>query len=112
MITMKEALLKAGVKLKAAGVETPRLDAEVLLSYSVGVDREDILLLWDKPLKAKEEIDFAQAIARRANREPVALITGVKEFWFHRPHRPNLPPPPANDARLLWCSPTFPATRP
>jgi release factor glutamine methyltransferase len=61
--------------LSAAGCETPRLDAEILLAFALGVKRSR-LLIDQLPVPAA----FEDLLARRAAREPVAYITGVKEF--------------------------------
>lgn len=81
MITIQKALQEASKRLKRAGVATPRLDAEVLLAHSLGKAREEILLDFDKSLNQKEKNKFAKTLDRREKREPVALITGIKEFW-------------------------------
>ncbi len=66
--------------LRRAGVESPRLDAELLLSEAVGRPREQILAgLAD--VSADASARFAELLARRAAREPLAYITGRKEFY-------------------------------
>jgi len=63
------------------GVQTARLDAEVLLAHSLGVDRLYLYLNLERPLSPEERSNYRSLVARRAAREPVALITGKKEFW-------------------------------
>ncbi len=63
------------------GIKTPRLDAEVLLAFSLGVDRLYLYLNLERPLTTDERSRFRESVSRRARREPVALITGSKEFW-------------------------------
>ena len=63
------------------GVQTARLDAEVLLAHCLGVDRLHLYLNLDRPLLPEERSNYRSLVARRASREPVALITGKKEFW-------------------------------
>ncbi|MBI4963947.1 MAG: peptide chain release factor N(5)-glutamine methyltransferase [Desulfomonile tiedjei] len=63
------------------GVQTARLDAEVLLAHCLGVDRLYLYLHLDRPLLPDERSKYRGLVARRAAREPVALITGRKEFW-------------------------------
>ena len=77
---VRDALDSAVIALQAAGVDTPRLDAEVLLAAAMGVDRAVIVadpgrLL--EPVAARLFMDFA---ARRRDREPVAYILGCKGF--------------------------------
>jgi release factor glutamine methyltransferase len=67
--------------LERKGVENPRLDAEVLLAHVLGVSRLQVYLQFDKPLEASEVDGYREAVRRRARREPVAHITGVREFW-------------------------------
>ncbi len=63
------------------GIENSRLDAEVLLSHALKRRRIDLYLSHDQPLENDELETFRALIKRRAAREPVAFITGVKEFW-------------------------------
>lgn len=62
------------------GVDTPRLDAEVLLAHVLGLDRLHLYVRFDEPLERAELARFRAAVQRRARREPVAYITGEKEF--------------------------------
>lgn len=70
--------------LRKKGITTARLDAEVLLAHCLGVDRLHLYLNLDRPLRQEERIRYRELIRRRAMREPVALIRGVKEFWSLR----------------------------
>ncbi|MFU8856543.1 MAG: peptide chain release factor N(5)-glutamine methyltransferase [Deferrisomatales bacterium] len=63
------------------GFESPRLDAEVLLAHVLGVTRIQLYLQFDRPLASAEVDAYREAVRRRARREPVAHITGVREFW-------------------------------
>lgn len=74
-VTARDALRRAARGLAAVGCDTPRLDAELLLAYALGISRER-LLIDDPPVPDS----FAELLARRARREPVAYITGVKAF--------------------------------
>lgn len=62
------------------GVDNPRLDAEVLLSHILGKDRLYLYVHFDQPLEQKELEAFRAVVKRRALREPVAYITGCREF--------------------------------
>jgi release factor glutamine methyltransferase len=66
---------EAAARLAAAGVDTPRLDAEVLLAHALGVDRTELFLRPQDPPPA-----FSAMVERRAAREPIAYITGTKGF--------------------------------
>lgn len=63
------------------GIEHPRADAEILLAHSLGLRRIDLYVQYDKPLSASELTGFRSMVKRRSRREPVAYITGEKEFW-------------------------------
>lgn len=67
--------------LAGKGAGTPRLDAEILLAHCLKVDRLYLYLNLDRPLLPDERSQFRDLLRRRAAREPVALITGKKEFW-------------------------------
>jgi release factor glutamine methyltransferase len=66
--------------LAAAGCDTPRLDAELLLAEALGVGRERLVLDRDRALDAVARERFWALLARRVAREPVAYILGRKEF--------------------------------
>jgi len=64
------------------GIETPRLDAECLLAFALGVDRMRLYLDFDKPASPAERDVYRELVRRRAaERVPVAQLIGVKEFW-------------------------------
>lgn len=77
---MRDILEKAIGELEAAGCETPRLDAEVLLAHALGCERFQIFSTWCQAPGGKIRM-FKNFIERRKRREPVAYITGTKEFW-------------------------------
>ena len=58
-----------------------RIDAEVLLANVLKSSRIDLYLHYDKPLTDEELRHYKKLIKRRIKREPVAYITGQKEFW-------------------------------
>ena len=62
-------------------VDSPRLTAEVLLAHALGINRIDLYLKFDQPLNKQELALFKGFIKRRVSREPVAYITGTREFW-------------------------------
>jgi release factor glutamine methyltransferase len=70
--------------LKAKGEgDTPRLDAELMLSHAISLTRLGLYTNFDKPLTPAERERFKEALKRRAAGEPVAYILGVKEFMGH-----------------------------
>jgi release factor glutamine methyltransferase len=78
------ALAAATECLRQAGVDSPRLDARVLLAHVLGEAPEALSVHARAPLDAAARARFDAAIARRARREPVAYIVGHKEFWSLR----------------------------
>ena len=70
----------AAARLAAAGIDTPLLDAGVLLGAVLNIDPSRIPLEGERPLAPEHEASFAAMVARRLAREPVAYITGAKEF--------------------------------
>ncbi|MFA5322213.1 MAG: peptide chain release factor N(5)-glutamine methyltransferase [Smithella sp.] len=66
---------------EAVGIPTARLDAEVLLSFCLSCDRLEFLKNPDRIISEKQFAGFRNLIARRLRWEPVAYITGRKEFW-------------------------------
>ena len=73
-------LINFGAKtLKNKGILSNRLDAEILLSYAMGISREK-LLINEKNVGSDEINKFKTFILRRSKKEPVAYITKIKEF--------------------------------
>ena len=70
--------MTAGAALRAAARRIDRLDAEVLLAHLLGVARLELLL---DPDRVVDDAAFELLVARRAAGEPVAYITGRREFW-------------------------------
>lgn len=75
-------LLSGGVeRLRVAGSESARLDAEVLLAFAIGTDRTVLLAHPELPIGAEELERFEDGLVRRSKGEPVAYIRGIKEFF-------------------------------
>lgn len=75
------AILKwTGQYFGEKGVDTPRLDAEVLLSHILGKDRLYLYTHFDQPLTPDELALYRDCVKKRVMRQPVAYITGCKEF--------------------------------
>ncbi len=78
---VRDALDGAITAIAAAGCETPRLDAELLLAHALGVRRERLLLEPDALVAGPAVRVFQDAVRRRAvAREPVAYIVGHRGF--------------------------------
>lgn len=79
--TLRQALRDGAAFLAQSGVESARLDCELLLGKVLGRRREGIYAHDEAPLAAAERELFNLALRRRARREPLAYITGEREFW-------------------------------
>ena len=78
---LNNTIKKASLLLKNNNIESHLLDAELIISNILGVSRE-FLITNDKLSISKKDIQkYNKAIKRRINNEPVAYITGKKEFW-------------------------------
>jgi release factor glutamine methyltransferase len=78
--SVRDLLCWARAELAGAGCESPWLDAEVLLGWVLGVGRERLVLDAAAELDAAARARYLELVARRAAREPVAYITGAKDF--------------------------------
>jgi release factor glutamine methyltransferase len=74
-------LSRAVERLEAAGSPSPRLDAEVLLCHVLGVDLAWLYTWGDRESPVLERARYEALIAARAVGEPVAYLTGRREFW-------------------------------
>ncbi len=75
-------LLREGAdRLAAAGSETPRLDAELLLGHAVGAGRTAVVAHPEAPVGADAARRYRADLDRRAAGEPVAYLRGIKEFY-------------------------------
>ncbi len=95
-VTIAEALQQAVAVLHAAGIDTPRLDAEVLLVHALGISRPALLARLRDPLPATAHTAFTELVNRRLHDEPVAYLTSHKEFYglnFYVDHRVLIPRP-------------------
>ena len=80
-MTVREILNEATRELEAAGMETARLDAEVLLAFCLQCDRLEFLKNPDLKINKNKPSQYTKLVGRRLKYEPVAYITGRKEFW-------------------------------
>lgn len=111
-------------RLRAAGCESPRLDAELLLANVLGIERTGLRAHPDAPVGDGQVARYLEAVARREAGEPVAYLRGVKEFVglaFATDERALIPRPEteqlvelaeADIARRLLAAPRPPGTPP
>jgi len=79
--TVATVLKWAADDFRTRGIENPRLDAEVLLAFALGVARTQLFIDLGKPLDPKELTAFRELVKRRRSREPVAYLRGFREFY-------------------------------
>jgi len=107
-----------GALAGAAGVLGTRLDAELLLAHVLDVPRATVIARDDRELTPEELGDFERLLARRLAGEPLAYLTGTREFWsLELEVTPDvLVPRPETELLVEWClslppSSSFPRTR-
>jgi len=81
MLSVQKALAKGSSFLSKRSIERPRHETAILLSHAISVARETVFLEGERQLNDKEQKDFWDLVRRRFNREPMAYILGVREFW-------------------------------
>lgn len=80
--TILELLRWTTKHFSEVGIESARLDAECLLAFALEITRLDLYLQFEKSATAAERQRLRELVRRRAaERVPVALLTGRKEFW-------------------------------
>jgi len=78
-MTISQALHHAIAVLARSG--SARVDAEVLLMHATHLSRTELITRDNVPLTREQQEDFESMLARRAAGEPIAYITGSREFW-------------------------------
>jgi release factor glutamine methyltransferase len=78
---VREAIAQGSADLKYADIETPNLDASLLLAHILKTNRTELTVSANKNISGKICKKFCELIERRAAGECVAYLTGKKEFW-------------------------------
>lgn len=81
VVTLASCRRQIEQRLGAAGIDTPDLDARLLIQYALGLVREDFFLRSAEPLSEDQQALIEAVIRRREAREPVGRILGHREFW-------------------------------
>jgi len=84
--TVESLLRWATEDFRARGIESPRLDAELLVAHALGTTRIQLIVDSRRPLAGDELARMRALVKRRRAREPIAYILGTREFWG-RPFR-------------------------
>lgn len=79
--TRRGALKEAVGLMKAAGLDTPVLDARLIVQHALGITWDTLYLKDDQPLTEHERGRLVQELGRRAAHEPVSRIVGRRHFW-------------------------------
>lgn len=80
MTTVREELASAAESLAEVGCDTPRLDAELLLARVLGTDRAGLVMASDDEVSGDDRTRYLALMTRRVKREPIAYITGYRDF--------------------------------
>jgi len=80
-VNIRDLSRQAARQLETAGCDAARVDAEILLMHLCNISRTDLIIKALDEVPESIEKGFQSLIKRRANREPIAYITGEKEFW-------------------------------
>lgn len=116
MPPLHDVLSRARGRLAGSGIAPPdaAIDAEVLARHVLGWDRARLLASMRDAAPAGFETAYARAIARRSAREPVAHITGIREFWGldFEVTRDVLTPRPETELIVEAALAAFPDRRP
>lgn len=80
-MTVREIINRSEKNLLNHHTDTPRLDITLLLAHTLKINRETLYARLGDSLDKQEIISFQEQLDRRIKGEPVAWITGVKEFW-------------------------------
>jgi release factor glutamine methyltransferase len=81
VIALVEVLQKSAALFKEKGIDSPRLDAELIVGHVLALDRVTLYLQHDRPLAEAEVDRIRELVRRRARREPIAYVLGHREFW-------------------------------
>ena len=100
--TIRSELDAAAAVLSAAGVESPRLEARLLLRHVLGLSMETLIGYPEQAVAEDDRAALRPLVARRATREPLAYILGEREFWSlpFRVTRDTLVPRPDSETLI------------
>jgi release factor glutamine methyltransferase len=80
-VQLSDVFASAVARLTAARVPSPRMNAELLLRFTLDVDRAYLYAHSERELTADEQARYDEALAQRARGVPAQYITGHQEFW-------------------------------
>jgi len=80
-VPLRDALQSAIIRLTAAHVPSPRLNAELLLMFTLNCDRAHLYAHSERELTPEEQSRYDEALNQRSKGAPTQYITGHQEFW-------------------------------
>jgi release factor glutamine methyltransferase len=80
MLTVLEIIKRTTEFLQKHGIESPRLNAELLVGHSLGLKRMQLYLQFERPLAEAELAKLRPLVKRRSEREPLQYIVGTTDF--------------------------------
>ncbi len=80
-LTIKQELAQASHELAALADIEPRLEAEILLAHALGQSRSHLMAWPEKTVTPEQHDRFQQLVIQRMAGEPIAYLTGRREFW-------------------------------
>lgn len=80
-MNVDQALRQVSTYLREGGIEEARFEARILLGHILGITREELLLGYENELAENKFNKLMSLVERRVAREPIAYLTGEREFW-------------------------------
>ncbi|MGA9605125.1 MAG: peptide chain release factor N(5)-glutamine methyltransferase [Methyloceanibacter sp.] len=79
--SLQQAFVETASVLRAAGIETPELDARLLVCHAASLTHESFVARAGEGLQPEAAARLETLVRRRASREPISRITGIREFY-------------------------------
>jgi release factor glutamine methyltransferase len=80
-MTVEQARRALAAAFRLADLDTPELDARILVGHALGLSHTELVAAATRPLAESEAVQIAAYEARRLDGAPVARVVGAKEFW-------------------------------
>ncbi len=80
-LTIAQLQHQARVSLKQAGIETAALEARVILCHVCQITEAEVIAYPERLIEKKRAADYLNLVAKRSQRNPLAHLLGIREFW-------------------------------
>ncbi len=80
-MTIREVLLEGTALLRSGNIDTPDLDASLILAWLLNTEKARLVLMWTEQISGETLRSYRSLIERRLDGESVAYIIGTREFW-------------------------------